>query len=82
MTNDKLTNPTREREKTKIFRQAMAWIQANRAAYAGQWVCLDGDRLISHGREATSVYAEADAKNIVAPLVEYIEKDNLPFGGW
>lgn len=68
--------------KTETFRQAMAWIKANRAAYAGQWVCLDGDRLISRGSEAKSVYAEADARGVIAPFIEYIEKENLPFGGW
>ena len=69
-------------EKSEKFRQAMGWIKSNRAAYAGQWVCLDGDRLISHGHNAKSVYAEADAKSIQAPFVEYIEKEKLPFGGW
>ena len=69
-------------EKSDKLRQAMTWIKAHRAEYAGQWVCLDGDQLISHGSEAKKVYAEADAKNISSPFVEYIEKDNLPFGGW
>lgn len=69
-------------EKSEKFRQAMAWIKANRAAYGGQWVCLDGDRLISHGHKAKNVYAEADAKGMASPFVEYIEKENLPFGGW
>ncbi len=69
-------------EKAEKLRQAMAWLKTHRAEYAGQWVCLDGDLLISHGREAKSVYAEADAKKITSPFVEYIGNDNLPFGGW
>jgi hypothetical protein len=64
------------------FRRAMHWIDKHRAEYAGQWVCLEGDTLISHGVDAKRVYAEADAKGVPSPFVEFIEAETLPWGGW
>ena len=66
------------------FRLALAWIRENRALYAGQWVALDGNRLISNGTSAIQVHRAAQAAGFKAPLLEHIsanEKD-LPFGGW
>jgi Family of unknown function (DUF5678) len=50
--------------------------------YLGQWVALDGDRLISHGPDAKKVYEEARATGVHAPFLKRIVKDDLPFGGW
>jgi hypothetical protein len=41
--------------------------------YGGQWVALDGDRLIAHGTDAASVFAAADADGAYLPLVTYIQ---------
>ena len=35
-----------------------AWIEAHRDEYLGQWVALDGDRLIAHGSDAKKVYGK------------------------
>ncbi len=63
------------------------WLVKNREKYAGQWVALIGDRLLSHGPDAKAVYAEARKKAVESdeaiPLVVLLAREpNLPFGGW
>lgn len=71
-------------ERVRKFNSAMRWIDEHRPEYLGQWVCLDGDNLISHGEDAKKVYAEARAAGIKIPFVEQIrEEETSPFwGGW
>jgi hypothetical protein len=59
------------------------WLIEHGKEFAGQWVALDGDRLLSHGNNAQVVYAEAKKSGINRPLVIQVEIENeLPFGGW
>lgn len=59
------------------------WIQQHRDKYAGQWVALDGDRLISSGPSAKEVYAAAKAAGVMDALIVKIEsRDRLPFAGF
>lgn len=84
-----------EREKTKSkeredlqqqeerFQRSMAWLKTNRTKYIGEWVALDGENLISHGKDVLQVRAEAKTAGVDVPLIERItENDTLPFGGW
>ncbi|MEW6127350.1 MAG: DUF5678 domain-containing protein [Acidobacteriota bacterium] len=65
------------------FEREMQWIKQHRIEYAGQWVALDGDQLISHSTNAKEVFAAAEASGIHLPLVVRIEAPNeIPFGGW
>jgi hypothetical protein len=65
------------------FAREMAWIQKHRAEFAGQWVALDGERLLAAGPIAQEVFAAARTSGIHQPLVTKIEPlDALPFGGW
>lgn len=60
-----------------------AWIEQNRDEYLGQWVALDGDRLLAHGVDARAVYQAARSAGVRAPYVMRVEpRDELPFGGW
>jgi hypothetical protein len=38
---------------------ALEWLRLNSKDYGGEWVALDGDRLIAHGPDAKEVYAAA-----------------------
>jgi hypothetical protein len=67
-------------EQTK-FQLAMKWIEKNRQKYLGQWVCLDGEKLIANGNDAVKIYREAKEKGIKIPFVEHIVEDKEYGGG-
>lgn len=59
------------------------WLKEHRHEYIGQWVALDGDRLVSYGATAREVYAAAREAGVKSPLVEYLAPtEDMPFGGW
>lgn len=59
------------------------WLQEHRHEYIGQWVALDGDRLISHGTNARAVFEAARAAGVELPFFTRIEPaEEAPFGGW
>ena len=59
------------------------WIDEHRDEYLGQWVALDGERLLASGDDARTVYQAARAAGVHIPYVMRVEpRDELPFGGW
>lgn len=59
------------------------WLEKHRDEYQGQWVALEGDRLLASGRDGRAVYESARAAGVRAPLVTRVEpRDALPFAGW
>jgi hypothetical protein len=64
--------------------KSLRWLDENRQKYSGQWVALDGDRLIATGKTAKEVYAKAKAEAVKIPFVELVaEPEPVPFsGGW
>lgn len=67
----------------KLRRREQKWIEENRTEYAGQWIALDGDRLLSYGADGRKVYAEAKSQGVKVPFVVHLESLNeMPFGGW
>jgi aryl carrier-like protein len=40
---------------------------------AGQWVVLEGEELIAHGRDAVRVVARARRKGVAVPFVFFVE---------
>ncbi len=70
-------------EREARFQRSLRWIEENKAGYLGQWVALDGDRLLAAGADGKQVYAEAIAAGVAVPLLQQINADDaLPFGGW
>ena len=58
------------------------WMKEHRQEYAGQWVALDGERLIAHGSDAQAVFAAAKADGAYLPLIAFIPAtDEPPFAG-
>lgn len=53
--------------------QELAWLTANRRQYAGQWVALDGSRLIAANPDHDEVWAAANADGAYLPLITFIE---------
>ena len=64
------------------FRLALNWIEEHKEEFDGQFVLLDGDNLIAHGKEAKPLYTEARDKGIEIPFVKRVKAKELPFGGW
>lgn len=59
------------------------WLDEHRDEYLGQWVALEGERLLASGEDARVVYSAARAVGVRAPYVMRVEaRDELPFGGW
>lgn len=54
------------------------WMTAHRAEYAGQWIALDGDRLIASGATETEVADAAEADGAYLPLIGYIPPPDEP----
>ena len=64
--------------------RSLQWLDENREKYSGQWVALDGDRLIASGPTAKEVYSKAKAEGVEIPFVELVTgQEPTPFtGGW
>lgn len=63
--------------------QELRWLKEHRQEYMGQWVALDGERLISHGAKAREVFDAARAAGVEVPFIAHLDPpEELPFGGW
>jgi len=59
---------------------AMQWLADNSRQHAGQWVALDGGRLIAHSASHDKVVEAAKADGAYLPLITLIElKPARPF---
>jgi len=63
-------------------REEMYWLAKESRPYAGQWVALDGPRLVAHGAKLATVTAAAKAAGVERPLFASVPDDDLPSGGW
>ena len=60
-----------------------AWMVEHQAEYAGEWVFLDGDRLIAHGNDPLRFKEIAFSQGIETPFIVRIPKETGPsMGGW
>jgi len=79
-----------EREKDKklkaeleLYKKAKDWIEEHREEYLNQWVCLEGDQLISHGMDGMEVHQKAKEAGIDAPfMVRVIDEPKNFVGAW
>ncbi|MCI0490632.1 MAG: DUF5678 domain-containing protein [Blastocatellia bacterium] len=59
------------------------WLRQHRHEYEGEWVVLDGNRLVGHGDDPRPLVAQARAEGVSTPFVEFIRDESKPFmGGW
>jgi hypothetical protein len=65
------------------YKSSLQWLAEHAREYAGQWVALDGGRLIAHGPDHQQVSATAKADGAYLPLIELVEDpDAPPFAGF
>ena len=64
--------------------KSLRWLHENGHKYSGQWVALDGDRLIANGPTAKEVYSKAKSEGFEIPFVELVTDQDpvLSTGGW
>jgi hypothetical protein len=61
----------------------LQWLEEHGKEYAGLWVALEGEQLITSGVDGRQVYEDALAKGATRPFLVQVESsDELPFGGW
>ena len=64
-------------------RAEIEWLRQNRDQYSGQWVALNGNKLISHGADARAVFDKAHECGVTDPLMVRIPlAPELPSAGW
>jgi hypothetical protein len=68
--------PLNRREREHAWRRANPELLQGR--YAGQWVVLEGEEIVAHGRSAVSAVEEARAKGVAVPYVFYVEPARPP----
>lgn len=85
---DENGTPNRERNASQPHAnrsaKSLRWLDENREKYSGQWVALDGDRLIASGPTAQEVYSKAKAEGVEVPFVELVtDREPMPStSGW
>jgi hypothetical protein len=61
---------------------SLKWVNDHASEFAGQYVALEGDRLIAHGANADPVIETVRAAGVKAPFFTYIpSSDALPVIG-
>ena len=64
-------------------REELQWLARESDAYAGEWVALDGPRLVAHGVKLAIVSAAAEAAGVIEPFFARVPRHrDTPFGGW
>jgi hypothetical protein len=59
------------------------WLAQHEKEYIGEWVVLDGDRLVGHGADPRPIVAEARLAGVQSPFVHFVAANSDPFmGGW
>ena len=59
------------------------WVRQHRDEYAGQWVALDGDRLLAHGFNLKEMAEAAQKCGVTDVLFVQVEASNtLPWAGF
>ncbi|MBX3288658.1 MAG: hypothetical protein KF855_04865 [Acidobacteria bacterium] len=69
-------------EKIEKYKKARKWINEHTQEYMGEWVCLEDDQLIAHGKDGLEVHRKAKEAGIKAPFLHHVIDESLPFGGW
>ena len=62
------------------WKSPMEWLRMNRERYEGQWVGLDGGRLVAHGSEASEVFAAVRAEGFPLPFITFIPEEAKEIG--
>lgn len=82
---NKAENGNKEKSNWHIerYKKARKWLDENGEKYMNQWVCLEGDKLIAHGKDALEIHKKAIEQGIESPFLHHIvEEPEFYMGGW
>ena len=54
------------------LKKELEWLKEHWRGYLGEWVVLDGDRLIGHGPDPIPIVEQACAEGVKMPFAKYI----------
>jgi len=75
--------PETQAPQLKLRLREQEWLANHQEEYRGHWVALEAGMLVSHGKRARDVLADAKARGFEQPLLVRIpDTPDLPFGGW
>ena len=61
----------------------LQWIADHMHEYPGEWVALDGNRLVAHSKNHEELWAAVDADGAYLPLIDRMPDPNdPPFAGF
>jgi hypothetical protein len=60
------------------YSNELQWLAQHGQEYAGEWVAIDGNRLIAHGRNAREVFAAARSSGVPLPMVTQVDDPDAP----
>ncbi|HLM61197.1 MAG TPA: DUF5678 domain-containing protein [Pyrinomonadaceae bacterium] len=60
------------------FTREHGWLEKNREQYDGQYVALDGDRLLAHGENGKEVAAKIKELGLKSVYIVFVEGPNRP----
>lgn len=64
-------------------REELRWLTNEAGPYAGEWVALEGSRLVAHGTKLADVSSAASAAGVVEPFFARVPREkHVPFAGW
>jgi hypothetical protein len=65
------------------FTDSQKWLAENAKNYIGEWIVLDGARLIGSGENPLPIVEKARREGVEIPFVQFISESREPFmGGW
>jgi hypothetical protein len=61
----------------------MSWIATHKQEYVGEWVALDGERLIAHGFDPIAFREQVRSEGVKRPFIIHIQEElEASIGGW
>lgn len=67
----------------EMRQRRLQWLKSHREEYAGQYVALDGDVLVGHGRTIREAHDQAKERGVRQPfLIRVSSETEVLFAGW
>ncbi len=63
------------------YKKARKWLDEHSEEFMNEWVCLEGDKLITHGTDGLEVHRQAKEAGIEIPFVHHIVPE-YDMGAW